>query len=136
MGNVCGMSLASSGWASTKRLEETWRKPSHHGGAGDGARLWHRAPVPTIPTAVSTHGGAHLLQGLLVDRVAQLHLAVERVLLIVVDEVHKALELSRAAQHEEPTFLLDAAVLDLPLCPGAKRAGGRGYVKGGQTLAP
>lgn len=55
---------------------------------------WHRAPVSLIPTASSTHSGAHLLQGLLVDGVAQLHLAVERVLLIVADKVHKALELS------------------------------------------
>lgn len=54
---------------------------------------WHWVPVPTIPTTGSTHSGAHLLQGLLVDGVTQLHLAVERVLLIVADEVHEALKL-------------------------------------------
>ena len=58
---------------------------------------WHRTTLsplsPTVPTTGSTHSGAHLLQGLLIDGVAQLHLAVQRMLLIVADKVHQALKL-------------------------------------------
>ena len=50
----------------------------------------------------------------LVDRVAQLHLLVERVLLVVADQLHQALKLC-VADLEQPPLQLDAAVLDLAL---------------------
>lgn len=60
---------------------------------------------------------AHAVQRVLVDGVAQPHLAVQRVFLVVADQVHQTLELCRAAQHEEAVLLLDAAVFDLLLRP-------------------
>lgn len=63
-----------------------------------------------------THSSAYLLQCVLVDGIAQLHFAVQRVLLIVADEVYEAVKL-RGAQHHGLTFLLHAAVLYLSLCP-------------------
>lgn len=40
-----------------------------------------------------THSSAYLLQCVLVDGIAQLHFAVQRVLLIVADEVYEAVKL-------------------------------------------
>ena len=54
-----------------------------------------------------------------VDWVAQLHLLVERVFLVVVHQLHQALELS-IANLEQPPLQLDAAVLDLALRSAAK----------------
>lgn len=62
-----------------------------------------------------THRGAHPIQSVLVDGVAEPHLAVQRMFLVVAHEVDEALKLSRAAQHEETTFLLDTTVFDLSL---------------------
>lgn len=64
----------------------------------------------------STHSRAYLLQRLLIDRVAELHLTVQRVFLVVTDEIHQAVELRRP-QHHCLALLLHPAVLDLPLCP-------------------
>lgn len=72
-----------------------------------------------------THSGAHPVQSVLVDGVAEPHLAVQRMFLVVAHKVDEALKLSRAAQHEETTFLLDTTVFDLSL-----RSIDRGTVKG------
>lgn len=71
-----------------------------------------------------THSGAHPVQSVLVDGVAEPHLAVQRMFLVVAHKVDEALKLSRAAQHEETTFLLDTTVFDLSL-----RSTDRGTVK-------
>ena len=52
----------------------------------------------------------------LVDGVSQLHASVERVLLVVVDQIDQALE-RRSSDGEEATFLSDATVLDLAFRP-------------------
>lgn len=62
-----------------------------------------------------THRGAHPVQSVLVDGVAEPHLAVQRMFLVVAHKVDEALKLSRAAQHEETTFLLYTTVFDLSL---------------------
>lgn len=51
--------------------------------------------------------------------------------LVVADQVHQALELCRAAQHEEAALLLDAAVFDLLLRP-ATTANHRERLQSGQ----
>lgn len=51
-------------------------------------------------------------------RVAQFHLSVERMLLIVADELHQALEIGRGPQHKVPAIPVDATVLHLALGPG------------------
>ena len=63
------------------------------------------------------HRGAHAVQSVLVDWVAEPHLAVQRLLLVVADEIDETLKLGRAAQHEETALLLDTTVFDLPLRP-------------------
>ena len=52
----------------------------------------------------------------LVDGVSQLHASVERVLLVVVDQIDQALE-RRSFDGEEATFLSGATVLDLAFRP-------------------
>lgn len=63
---------------------------------------------------------AHSVQSVLINVVTEPHLAVQRMFLVVADEVHKTLKLCRTAQHEEAAFLLDTTVFDLPLCPGGQ----------------
>lgn len=68
------------------------------------------------PPALPSHSCSNLLQGFFVDGVAKLHFAVQGVLFIVADEVNEAVKLG-VAQHHSLAFLLDSAVLDLPLSP-------------------
>lgn len=68
-----------------------------------------------------TDRGAHPVQGVLIDGVAEPHLAVQRMLLVVAHQIHQTLELCRAAQHEETSLLLDATVFDLPLGPACRQ---------------
>lgn len=55
------------------------------------------------------------LQQLLCHGVAQLHLPVQRVLLVVGHQLHQALEVGRGPQHEVPPLLLDSEVFHLPI---------------------
>lgn len=64
-----------------------------------------------------TNRGAHPVQSVLVDRVTEPHLAVQRMFLIVAHKVDQTLKLCRTAQHEETAFLLDTTVFDLTLRP-------------------
>jgi len=68
-----------------------------------------------------THRGAHPVQSVFVDGVAEPHLAVERVLLVIAHQIDQTLKLCRAAQHEETTLLLDATVFDLSLRPSPRK---------------
>lgn len=58
------------------------------------------------------------LQELRRHGVAQSHLPVERVFLIVADELHEALEVGRGPQHKVPAIPVDAAMLYLAPGPG------------------
>lgn len=72
-------------------------------------------PIPAHPSPAQHHAVA--LQQLLCHGVAQFHLPVQRVLLVVGHHLHQALKVGRGAQHEVPPLLLDSEVLHLPLCP-------------------
>lgn len=54
-------------------------------------------------------------------RVAQFHLSVERVLLVVTDKFHQALKVGGGPQHKVPAIPVDATVLHLALGPGGGR---------------
>lgn len=69
-----------------------------------------------------TNRRAHPVQSVFIDGVAEPHLAVQRMFLIVAHKIHQTLKLSRAAQHEEAAFLLDTTVFDLPLRPTHRQA--------------
>lgn len=56
--------------------------------------------------------------------VAQFHLAVERVLLVVTDELHQTLEVGGGPQHEVPAVPVDATMLHLAPGPGGGRPQG------------
>lgn len=75
-----------------------------------------------VPGGSATH---HVvaLQELGGHGVAQFHLPVERVLLVVADQLHKALEVGGGAQHEVPAVSVDAAVLHLAPGPGGRAHG-------------
>lgn len=64
-----------------------------------------------------TDRGAHPVQSVLVDGVAEPHLAVKRVLLVIAHQIHQGLKLGRTAEHKETSLLLDTAVFDLTLRP-------------------
>lgn len=61
------------------------------------------------------------LQELRRHGVAQPHLPVERVLLVVADELHEALEVGRGPQHKVPAVPVNATVLYLAPGPGGGR---------------
>lgn len=60
--------------------------------------------------------GSNAPDDIFIDGVLELDLAVQRMLLIIADQLNQALKLGRADQ-EQATLLLDAAVLDLVLGP-------------------
>ena len=81
-----------------------------------------RWDIPPQPGGSATH---HVvaLQELGGHGVAQFHLPVERVLLVVADQLHKALEVGGGAQHEVPAVSVDATVLHLAPGPGGETTG-------------
>lgn len=70
---------------------------------------------------VLTNRGAHPVQSVFIDGVAEPHFTIQRMFLIVAHQIHQTLKLCRATQHEETAFLLDTAVFDLTLCPTHKK---------------
>lgn len=91
----------------------------------DSCSVWRMLPqlcktvldMLLLYSVCETNRGAHPVQSVLVDGVAEPHLAVQWMSLVVADKVDEALELCWTAQHEETAFLLDATVFDLPLRP-------------------
>lgn len=80
-------------------------------------RISHR-----VPGGSATH---HVvaLQELGGHGVAQFHLPIECVLLVVADQLHEALEVGGGAQHEVPAVSVDATVLHLAPGPGGRPRG-------------
>lgn len=68
-----------------------------------------------------TDRGAHSVQSILVDWIAEPHLAVQRMFLVVAHQIHQTFKLCRTAQHEETAFLLDPTVFDLTLRPADRQ---------------
>lgn len=78
------------------------------------------------PQAVSESATYHIvaLQELGGHGVAQSHLSVERVLLIVTDKLHEAVEVGGGPQHKVLAVPVDTAVLHLAPGPAAGRTRG------------